>query len=129
MPHTYIFCHFLSLNVFLYVFTDVIQPYCVVPPLLISTRIYIYILLSSCSWFHRSPSFLNTWPYRRSRFRLRKVEIGSVLASLQMSSFVTWSFLALPLAYLISRITVVCCFLCVIHCPAFRPVCHCWLYH
>ena len=46
------------------------------------------------------PSFLNTWPYHLSRLFLRKVVIGSMLASLQMSSFLMWSFLVLPLAHL-----------------------------
>ena len=41
----------------------------------------------------------DTWPYHRSRFCRRKVVIGSMLASLQMSSFFLWSFFVLPLAY------------------------------
>ena len=76
-----------------------------------------------------SPSFLNTWPYHRSRFFLRNVVIGSTLASLQMSSFLKWSSLVLPLAHLSILISVACSFLCIVfrHCPALRPVFHCWL--
>ena len=48
---------------------------------------------------------LNTWPYHLSRFCLRKV--SSMLASLQISSFLMWSFLVLPLAHLSILISVV----------------------
>ena len=57
-----------------------------------------------------SPSFLNTWPYHRSRFFLRNVVIDSTLVSLQMSSLLMWSFLVSPLAHLSILISVVCSF-------------------
>ena len=41
-----------------------------------------------------SPSFLSIWPYHLSRIFLRKVVIGSMLASHRMSSFLMWSFLS-----------------------------------
>ena len=45
-----------------------------------------------------------------SRLFLRKIVIGSMLGSLQMSSFFMWSFLVLPLAQLNILISVVCSF-------------------
>ena len=53
------------------------------------------------------------WPYHLSRLFLRIIAIGSMLASLQMSSFLMWSFLVLPLVHLTILISVVCS-LCVI---------------
>ena len=45
-----------------------------------------------------------------SRFCLRKVVIVSMVAFLQMSSFLMWSFLVFPLAHLSILISVVCSF-------------------
>ena len=59
------------------------------------------------SWWYPPPSFLAMWPYHLSRICLRKV-IRSMLDSLQMSSFLMWSFLVLPLADLSILISVVC---------------------
>ena len=73
----------------------------------------------------------NTWPYRRNRFCLRNVDIGSMSASLQMSSFVTWSFVVLhlaTLAFLFQRCAVLLLYL-LLKCPAFRPVCDCSFYY
>ena len=73
-------------------------------------------------------SFLNTWPYHLSRLSLRKVVIGSMLASFLMSSLLTWSFLVLPLAHLSILISVVLCIV-FLDWPAFRHariIYHCW---
>ena len=51
-----------------------------------------------------------------------------MLASLQMSSFMMWSFIVLPLAHLSILISVVWGFVHLfLNRPAFRPMCHCWL--
>ena len=52
-----------------------------------------------------SPSFLDRWAYHLSRLFLRMVVIGSMVASLQKSPFLMWSFL--PLAHLSILISVV----------------------
>ena len=103
-------------------FPDVVQPSLLGPhiPLLLfpcTCMFNIFLVVSS-------PSFLNMWPYHLSRLFLRKVVIRSMLSSLQMSSLLMWSFLALPLAHLSGAL-----FLCIVflYCPAFRPVYHCWL--
>ena len=54
------------------------------------SSMFIIVLLVS------SPSFLNMCPYHRSRYCLGKVVIGSMSASLQMSSFLMWSFSMFP---------------------------------
>ena len=74
-------------------------------PSSLSLRLHTYHFLGS---IRPLPSFL--WPYHRSRSCLRKVVIGSMLASLQISSFLMWSFFFLPPANLSIIITVVCCF-------------------
>ena len=60
-----------------------------------------------------SPSCPNTWPCHLSRLFLRKVFIGSMSASLQMSSFLMWYFLVLPLVAQLSILISVVCSLCV----------------
>ena len=73
------------------------------------------ICLSSFSWSSSlsllfpcifTITLMETWPYYHSHFCLTKVIIGSMLVSLQMSSFLTWSFLLLPLAHLSSLISL-----------------------
>ena len=44
---------------------------------------------------HFHLSFLTTWPYNLCRYFPRTVVIGSMLASLQISSFLMWSFLVM----------------------------------
>ena len=60
----------------------------------------IFLVVSSLSFF-------NTWPCHLSGFCLKKVVIGSMLASFQMSSFLMWPFFVLPLAHLSILISVV----------------------
>ena len=73
--------------------------------------IFFYFLALAClpsSWCYLSRPYLESYHLRC--LILRKVVIGSRLASLQMSSFVMWSFLVLPLAHLIDIISFVCSF-------------------
>ena len=59
-----------------------------------------------------------------------EVAIGSMLASLHMSSFLVRSLLVMLLAHLSSLVSVVCSVcvgpICFLDCPAFLHVDHCW---
>ena len=93
-----------------------LQSYSFMSSRMLSSHVFLGPLLFPCTRMFNiflvvsSPSFLNTWPYHLSHLFLRKVVIGSMFVSLQMSSFLMWSFLVLPLAHLSILISVVCSF-------------------
>ena len=98
----HIFRHLLLVRVI----TDVIQTSFLGPSLLLFLCTCMFNILLVVS----SPSFLNNWPYHLSRLFLRNVVIVWMLASLQMSSFLMWSFLFWNQAHHSILMSVVCGF-------------------
>ena len=89
MPHTSILRHVFRHLVHFHIISDVVQP-----SLLGSALLYFPCSCSFIIFLVVSPSsFLNAWPFHLSRIFLRKVNIGSMVASFQMDSFLMWALL------------------------------------
>ena len=74
---------------------------------------FLFPSTSICNMFlvASTLSLLCTCPNHLNLFSLRNYAIGYMCASFQMSTFLTWSSLVLPLAHRSMRISVVCNFL------------------
>ena len=102
MPHTSFFCHLFSRILFHHIPYDGITSCFLGSP---HSTVFTHHLLS-CNFVGGIPPFL-PWPYHDSRFCLRNVVIGSMLDSIQISSFTPmrhcWLYIGFIALYLILK--------------------------